>query len=581
MCSEFIKGKKTLTERGIITVAAIQANAAAGGLALATCCDIVLCSANAVLNPHYRGVGLFGSEFHRYHWPARMGETSSLDALNGMLPMGPVQARHVGLVDEIIGDRSSTPMDISSGIKQYMSRLALARAGSIEAFKTAPWLNQNDEYLLDDHMVAAPVSSLLNALSAIKKQNHAKFSVPLVAYRNEELSQMLLDFYHPTRSDRYHSRRKAFVRKFASQSTPLRFAVHNRVRPDGELDLDPEERDDFDAAPGWVRGEEWRWAKEMVPVGFLSYRGFTAMGGDSKKSSALKKGDSEHNNNFPLTQQAHHVAHEHALELSAAISTMNAAAIAEPTVDQQDSFNAVSSPTPVMVHVGTPKSPCLHVMTGPTSFTPSRQSTRHCSPSPPQQQQQQHHHVAAERGEKSESQAVSFCEVSSVADQESRNGHARGGIVQGRHSLDARPGNYGGGGGGHHSPHQTDHQGSRRVSPEPKSSGPSLRATFKRAMSSFTTPKRHSHHGHAEKPRMGYSFDFSSRHSPASEPEDAAAAAASAWPYNKPVNHTTTLSPPPHVATLKPAGLDQRSVEEQAGQPILFPCYYGIEKSGH
>ena len=50
-----------LTNTGQLTVAALAGNAAAGGLMLALAADQVWCRAGAVLNPHYRLMGLHGS----------------------------------------------------------------------------------------------------------------------------------------------------------------------------------------------------------------------------------------------------------------------------------------------------------------------------------------------------------------------------------------------------------------------------------------------------------------------------------------------------------------------------------------
>ena len=62
--SAFMVGEKSLSERGIVTVACVRSNAAAGGVALAAACDVVICARSAVLNPAYRAMGLHGSEFH-------------------------------------------------------------------------------------------------------------------------------------------------------------------------------------------------------------------------------------------------------------------------------------------------------------------------------------------------------------------------------------------------------------------------------------------------------------------------------------------------------------------------------------
>jgi hypothetical protein len=86
---------------------------------------------------------------------------------------------------------------------------------------------------------------------------------PLVHYRKEELTQMLLDCFHPTRSLRYHTRRRAFIRKIKCGITPTRY----QRRVAGAF-VDEEETPDFDdapAAPGHERGDEWHWVREPIP----------------------------------------------------------------------------------------------------------------------------------------------------------------------------------------------------------------------------------------------------------------------------------------------------------------------------
>jgi enoyl-CoA hydratase/carnithine racemase len=62
--SDFLKDTISLTQRGIVTVAAMRGNAAAGGVALAAACDVVMVTDNVILNPAYRAMGLHGSELH-------------------------------------------------------------------------------------------------------------------------------------------------------------------------------------------------------------------------------------------------------------------------------------------------------------------------------------------------------------------------------------------------------------------------------------------------------------------------------------------------------------------------------------
>ena len=60
-----------MTTTGQLTVAALAGNAAAGGLMLALAADQVWCRDAAVLNPHYKLMGLHGSEYWTYTLPRR------------------------------------------------------------------------------------------------------------------------------------------------------------------------------------------------------------------------------------------------------------------------------------------------------------------------------------------------------------------------------------------------------------------------------------------------------------------------------------------------------------------------------
>ncbi|CAE6398891.1 unnamed protein product [Rhizoctonia solani] len=244
----------SLAERGIVTVASVRSNVAAGGFAVATAADIVLCSESAVINPHYRGVGLYGSEFHTYSFYERAGEEKARELLRTMLPMSAAEACRLGLVDEVMkgGDADC----YVERTKAYVRQLAGERADAISKYRSAPWTRSTSGEI-------HPTVPLTDLLISNKLATHATFTRPLVSYRHAELSQMLLDFYHQTRSKRFSERRRAFVRKIAPKGTPLRFATHRRE--DGKLD--DEEKDEFDAAEGWAPGTgvEWSWVGLPAP----------------------------------------------------------------------------------------------------------------------------------------------------------------------------------------------------------------------------------------------------------------------------------------------------------------------------
>ena len=81
-----------LTTTGQLTVAALAGNAAAGGLMLALAADQVWCRAGAVLNPHYRLMGLHGSEYWTYTLPRRVGAERGGPAHRGV-PAGQSRLR--------------------------------------------------------------------------------------------------------------------------------------------------------------------------------------------------------------------------------------------------------------------------------------------------------------------------------------------------------------------------------------------------------------------------------------------------------------------------------------------------------
>lgn len=87
--------------RNILTIAAIRGNAAAGGVALAAACDIVIAGQKVVLNPAYRALGLYGSEYHTISYRGRCGQTNANKILRSMTPISPLQAQQIGLVDYV------------------------------------------------------------------------------------------------------------------------------------------------------------------------------------------------------------------------------------------------------------------------------------------------------------------------------------------------------------------------------------------------------------------------------------------------------------------------------------------------
>jgi len=98
--------KSVLFADDVITVASLEKNAGAGGVFLALACDKVIARENVVLNPHYKTLGLSGSEFHTYTLPKRVGEQKADELLKNCLPINSQEAKKIGMVDKVFQDKN-------------------------------------------------------------------------------------------------------------------------------------------------------------------------------------------------------------------------------------------------------------------------------------------------------------------------------------------------------------------------------------------------------------------------------------------------------------------------------------------
>ena len=180
-----------LTTTDKLTVAALAGNAAAGGLMLALAADYVRCRAGAVLNPHYRLMGLHGSEYWTYTLPRRVGAQEAARLTQACLPVTPASALRSGLVDQVItGDPAS-----------YRAQVATR----------AEMLARSLDY-------PAQLAARARQLAAAERQR------PLAAYRAAELAIMSRNFTDPR--EPYPELRQAFVYKEKPPRTPPHLARH-------------------------------------------------------------------------------------------------------------------------------------------------------------------------------------------------------------------------------------------------------------------------------------------------------------------------------------------------------------------
>ncbi|MFJ7590968.1 hydrogenase maturation protein [Streptomyces sp. NPDC097617] len=181
--NDLVEAVLTTTDR--LVVSALGGNAAAGGAMLALAADEVWCRSGVVLNPHYRLMGLHGSEYWTYTLPRRVGPALADRLTTEALPLSAAAAQGLGLVDRTL---PCPPGDFTRETERLAARLAAlpATASRIAGKKAA---RERDEALR-----------------------------PLAAHREAELDLMGRTFRDPHAP--YHALRRAFVRKERPAGTP-------------------------------------------------------------------------------------------------------------------------------------------------------------------------------------------------------------------------------------------------------------------------------------------------------------------------------------------------------------------------
>ena len=104
-----------------ITISALRGNAGAGGVMMALASDFAFAREAAVLNPHYKKMKLYGSEYHTYFLPKRVGQDKANELLSNAEPILACGAAEIGLLDGCLGDDAE---EFESWVKHQASFLA-------------------------------------------------------------------------------------------------------------------------------------------------------------------------------------------------------------------------------------------------------------------------------------------------------------------------------------------------------------------------------------------------------------------------------------------------------------------------
>ncbi|MFF7725510.1 enoyl-CoA hydratase-related protein [Streptomyces sp. NPDC008001] len=190
---DLVEAVLTTTDR--LVVAAVAGNAAAGGAMLALAADEVWCRDGAILNPHYRLMGLYGSEYWTYTLPRRVGAQQAAALTEQAAPVSAARALTLGLVDRLV---AAPPGEFGTATARMATEL----------------VRHTD------------VPARIAAKKAARDRDEQ--TRPLASYRAEELRRMHATFFAPDAP--YHALRSAFVRKRPAPGADERLDTLSELR---------------------------------------------------------------------------------------------------------------------------------------------------------------------------------------------------------------------------------------------------------------------------------------------------------------------------------------------------------------
>lgn len=178
--------RQIITTPDKLTVAAVRANAGAGGAMMCLAADRIFAREGVVFNPHYKNMGgLFGSEYWTYLLPKRVGDDQARTLTQQCLPISAHRAAKIGFIDQVLDQDPE---------------LFLAQVRNLV------------ELIIHDSREFRQI--LLNKAEG-RRQDESR--APLNSYRQRELARMHDNFYA---SDDYHQARRDFVHKVPPSQTP-------------------------------------------------------------------------------------------------------------------------------------------------------------------------------------------------------------------------------------------------------------------------------------------------------------------------------------------------------------------------
>ncbi|NOR79989.1 MAG: hydrogenase maturation protein, partial [Methyloprofundus sp.] len=187
-----------ITTNTHLTLSAVWGGAGAGGAIMPLASDRVCVRGGCVMNPHYKTMGLYGSEYWTYLLPKRVGTVRAVEMMQTPLPIGMKKAKEAGMIDDILAD----------DYDQYLQQVT-----------------EIAETMAND----ANFGDVLQG--KIKQRTKDEQTKPLAAYRAAELKQMRLNFSGKFYGGDqiYHEARYNFVHKIRPKQTADYLAKHHQL----------------------------------------------------------------------------------------------------------------------------------------------------------------------------------------------------------------------------------------------------------------------------------------------------------------------------------------------------------------
>jgi putative two-component system hydrogenase maturation factor HypX/HoxX len=117
-----------------ITVAYLEGNAGAGGAMMPLACDFVLTTPEVVLNPHYKSMGLYGSEYWTYWLTRRVGREKAIALTEECQPFLAREMVTCGMIDGVVHSEDAMFSEVEKMLSQYD-----AVVGKKQAERTESW----------------------------------------------------------------------------------------------------------------------------------------------------------------------------------------------------------------------------------------------------------------------------------------------------------------------------------------------------------------------------------------------------------------------------------------------------------